>query len=62
MTYSLVWNPLTNAVSEGIILRDEDSAYIPFDPANVDYQAYLAWLDEGNQPNAATQPPTPRPG
>jgi hypothetical protein len=32
------------------ILRVADMAYIPFDPANTDYQAYLAWLEEGNTP------------
>jgi len=38
------------------IKRLTDNAFIPFDPANTDYQAYLAWLEEGNQPLPAEQP------
>lgn len=37
------------------IKRLADNAFIPFDPANTDYQQYLKWLDEGNTPLPAEE-------
>ena len=37
------------------IIRKTDNAFIPFEPANTDYQAYLKWLEEGNTPEPADE-------
>jgi hypothetical protein len=44
-------SPLSNEVN--CVIRLSDNACIPFYPGNIDYQQYLAWLEEGNTPEAA---------
>lgn len=47
---------LTNGTT---IIRLADNAFIPDDPANTDYAAYLRWIEEGNTPEAADPVPEP---
>jgi predicted metalloprotease with PDZ domain len=37
-------------INENVVKRILDNAFIPFNLDNTDYQAYLAWLAEGNTP------------
>ena len=43
---------------DNIVIRLSDNAFIPFDPANTDYQAYLKWVSEGGVPTPADEPIT----
>ena len=54
--YKLLTHPLTGEL-DSMVLRLADLAFIPFDPGNVDYQIYLKWLAEGNQPLPADNSP-----
>lgn len=51
-TYKLI-NDLLTGEPMDFVLRKEDKAQIPFDPANKDYVRYLEWLEAGNTPDAA---------
>ena len=41
------------------IIRLADHACIPPDPGNIDYVAYLEWVEAGNTPEPAPEPVAP---
>ena len=43
----------------GEAIKRSDGAFIPPDPDNTDYREYLAWLEAGNTPEPAPEPPKP---
>jgi hypothetical protein len=45
--YKLIKNLITNKTDS--VQRLSDGAYIPFDPANTDYQAFLKYQAEGGK-------------
>lgn len=52
ITYKIINDPVRGTPMQ---LSRNDGWQIPFDEANTDYQAYLKWLAEGNQPLPADE-------
>jgi len=55
--YKLVNNSYGGQAS--MVQRLSDNAFIPMSEDNTDYQAYLAWLAEGNTPEPADEQGAP---
>jgi len=52
--YKLYRSPRTGEMVN-VVFRLSDGACIPMVEDNTDYQAYLLWLSEGNQPESADE-------
>jgi hypothetical protein len=52
-----ILNPMTQEMAESsvMLIGETYNLSIPFDPANTDYQAYLKWVAEGNEPLPADE-------
>jgi hypothetical protein len=46
---------LFNQTEQRSVIRISDGACIPFDLDNTDYQDYLKWVAEGNEPLPADE-------
>ena len=46
-------NKIDGTLDTTQIQRLSDKAFIPFDPANTDYQEYLEWVADGGVPEEA---------
>ena len=44
--------------NDNFVRRIKDDYIIPFEPSNTDYQEYLKWLAEGNEPLPPDTPET----
>lgn len=49
--YQIATDPISGKQS---IVRVDTMLWIPLDVSNTDYQQYLAWLSEGNEPEEWT--------
>lgn len=54
MTYQQIKN-IDGTINDKGIFKALDNAFIPFDPANTDYQAYLKFIADGGQPLPADE-------
>ena len=51
--------PMYQLTTSTSILRLADNAHIPPDPGNRDYREFLEWVEAGNTPEPAPEPPAP---
>ena len=58
MSYKFLKDPFTGENLTHVIQRKSDDGVIPFDPANIDYQEYLKWLN-GEDPYTEKGTPDP---
>ena len=54
----LIYKLINNDLDQLSCILKNNYLYIPLDPANTDYQEYLEWLAEGNEPEPADESET----